>query len=177
MTVALNPQHPPPDTATGKPPAPADTEEICRVLRSAPLALGLVVRPPDDDPALRNLRKTMPGVAGEKILGYQDWGHTWALFNNFLPVWRSRNGYLVFTDTAVHLPKRRGRLTYEELATHEIVPESAYVSGHYRQGGGYISHCVLLKHPYRTLTLGVESADGAKRLADLLNSLAGLRPG
>ncbi|MER7898641.1 caspase family protein [Streptomyces sp. NPDC096046] len=176
VTVALNPQHPVPDKVTGRPPAPADTEDICRVLRSAPLALGLVIRPPDDDPALRGLRKAMPGASGEKVLGYQDRGHYLHLFNNFLPVWRSHEGYLVFTDTAVHLPKRGGRLTYEELAIHEIRAKSTWVSGHYRQGGGYVSHYVLLAHPYRRLTLGAGSADSAERMAALLSALAGLRP-
>ncbi|CAL9307256.1 MULTISPECIES: caspase family protein [Streptomyces] len=177
VTVALNPQQPVSDKVTGRPSAGANTEEICRVLRGAPLALGLVIRPPDDDPGLRHLRKTTPGVAGEKILGYWDRGHRWHLFNNFLPVGRSHDGYLVFTHTAVHLPKRSGRLTYEELGAHEITAESVRVAGHYRQGGGYVSSYVLLKHPYRSLTFGDGSRDSAERLAALLNSLAGIHPG
>ncbi|NUV58811.1 caspase domain-containing protein [Streptomyces sp. CAI-85] len=177
VTVALSPRRQQPGTAAGGTITPASEEEICRVLRSAPLALGLVVGPPDDDPALPHLRKSMPGVIGEKILGYRDRGHSWTLLNNAIPLWRSHNGYLVFTDSAVHLPKRGGRLTYKELADHEITAESDWAPGHPRQGGSYSYSYVLLKHPYRSLTLGAGNSDEhAERLAGLLNSLAGLRP-
>ncbi|MET8677080.1 caspase family protein [Streptomyces sp. NPDC004647] len=173
VVVALNPQYQEPDREAGEPAKRPETETICRVLRTAPLRLGLVARPGADDAGLQNLLKKMKQVGRETILGYRDMGYTERLFSGFIPVWRSHDGYLVFTNRSVHLPKGGGSLTYAELADHRIKASSKWHPGHPRQGGSYTTYHVTLTHPYRTLSLAVER-EIAEPLAELLTNLAGL---
>ncbi|MDN3239679.1 caspase family protein [Glycomyces tritici] len=163
-----------------KPPAPPaaprpkfDAAGLRRALLEAPATVEVVVDPADDDPALARIAKKLPRTRGEHLIGYVDQGSYMSWFQGLVPTGRRYLGFVVFTESAVHLPGGE-RLTYTELGGHEISAQRQTHIGHPRQGGSYETVHVTLRHPYRAIDFGGGDLRQLEGLAALLTTLGRL---
>lgn len=150
-----------------------DAAGLRQALLDAPASVEVVVDPAADDPALARISKKMPRTRGEHLIGYVDRGSYMSRFQGLVPTGRRYRGFVVFTESAVHLPGGE-RLTYTELGGHEISAYRQAHIGHPRQGGGYETVHLTLRHPYRAIDFGGGSLLQLKGLASLLSTLGGL---
>ncbi|MEV3939183.1 caspase family protein [Glycomyces sp. NPDC049804] len=164
LTVPRQPRERPTEPVPARP--SFDAGAIRKVFTEASVALDAVIDPAHDHPVRQRFLEQHDHARDEHLIAFVKRGH----YNDWFGLKSHEYEPVVFTDAAVYFPGE-ARMTYSELATHDISVDREW---HKVYRGGYYTAHLLLQRLGRTIRVDAEFHSGVEALAAVLTRMSEL---